>query len=290
MFPILAKLALKGFAKITIKTIASDLSYLNKHCTFSEIEETVRFILMKEVSNSTKNKLFRSFRYYLDYYNFPYDELPYLKTYSKNVRVPLTSEINTLINGAKAPLCFKLMLAKETGMRPIEVATLLTKNIDTENRKVYPVTAKYGAGRTLIISKKLSALLKGYITKYQRQPNETLFRTSQKNYRESYMRYRKRTAEKLDMPQLKQIRLYDFRHYFATQLYARTKDILYVKQQMGHRCLESTMVYTHLLEHEQPENYTCKTAKTTEEAVKLIEAGFEKADEFNGIHIFRKRK
>jgi len=34
----------------------------------------------------------------------------------------------------------------------------------------------------------------------------------------------------------------------------------------------------------------CKVAETVEEAKALIENGFEKADEIDGVHIYRKRK
>jgi hypothetical protein len=38
------------------------------------------------------------------------------------------------------------------------------------------------------------------------------------------------------------------------------------------------------------EEYTCKVAKSLEEASKLIEAGFEYVTEMDRIKIFRKRK
>lgn len=57
--------------------------------------------------------------------------------------------------------------------------------------------------------------------------------------------------------------------------YHRTKDILHVKQLLGHRNIESTMVYTHLTKFEDTEEFTCRIAKTLDEAKQLIEAGFE---------------
>ena len=38
------------------------------------------------------------------------------------------------------------------------------------------------------------------------------------------------------------------------------------------------------------EEYTCKTAKTVEEAIMLIEAGFQYITEMEGLKIFKKRK
>ena len=73
-------------------------------------------------------------------------------------------------------------------------------------------------------------------------------------------------------------------------LYYRTKDPLYVRDQMGHTKLETTMIYTKLVAFPQDEEYICRAAKNIEEATKLIEDGFEKHDEFDGVHVYRKRK
>jgi len=72
-------------------------------------------------------------------------------------------------------------------------------------------------------------------------------------------------------------------------LYHKTKDILLVKQELGHRRIESTMRYTQLISFESDE-FTCKAAKNIQEATQLIEAGFDYITEMNGVKLFRKRK
>jgi hypothetical protein len=57
-------------------------------------------------------------------------------------------------------------------------------------------------------------------------------------------------------------------------LFAKTKNILYVKQQLGHRWIENTMVYTQLINFESDEWHVAH-APSLEEENKLIEAGFE---------------
>ncbi len=96
-------------------------------------------------------------------------------------------------------------------------------------------------------------------------------------------------AEKLHDPTIKRIRLYDLRHYFATTLYAKTRDILLVKNQMGHKKIETTLIYTQLLNLNDDE-WTCKIAKNVNEATQLIEAGFEYVTEIDGARLFKKRK
>jgi len=41
---------------------------------------------------------------------------------------------------------------------------------------------------------------------------------------------------------------------------------------------------------ETPEEFTTRVAKNVKGARALIEAGFEKVDDFDGVHIYRKRK
>jgi hypothetical protein len=81
------------------------------------------------------------------------------------------------------------------------------------------------------------------------------------------------------------------RHWGATMLFHNTKNILYVRQQLGHKCIENTMVYTQLLNFESDEWHTAH-AKTLEEEDKLIQCGFEfvRYDEREQLAIYRKRK
>ena len=70
----------------------------------------------------------------------------------------------------------------------------------------------------------------------------------------------------------------------------KTKDILFVKQQMGHRKIETTLIYTQLLNTNEEEEYTCRISTNTKEDAELIESGFEYVTERDGNKIFRKRK
>ena len=131
-------------------------------------------------------------------------------------------------------------------------------------------------------------MLKEYIGKNNFNLNDNIF-PKVKTMRSAFTRIRKRTADKLKRPEIRKISMYSFRHYFATMLYHKTKDILLVKQQLGHKRLENTLVYTHLVNF-QDDEYHARTAITKEEALKLIEAGFEYVTEMKGFKIFRKRK
>ena len=71
--------------------------------------------------------------------------------------------------------------------------------------------------------------------------------------------------------------------------YHKTKDILHVKQMLGHKRIENTMIYTQLISFES-DQFHVRTAKTLKEACKLMEVGFEYVTDMDSCKIFRKRK
>jgi hypothetical protein len=72
--------------------------------------------------------------------------------------------------------------------------------------------------------------------------------------------------------------------------YHRTKDILYVKELLGHKSIKNTLVYTHLVSFEEENAYIIKVASTIEEFTQLLESGFEYVSDFEGKKVLRKRK
>jgi site-specific recombinase XerC len=71
--------------------------------------------------------------------------------------------------------------------------------------------------------------------------------------------------------------------------YHRTKDLLHVKERLGHRNINNTLIYTHLVTFDS-DTYTVRVAKDVESAVTLLEAGFEYVTDYGDRKLFRKRK
>ena len=105
-------------------------------------------------------------------------------------------------------------------------------------------------------------------------------------------RMRKKAARKLGNPKILRIHFHTFRHWKATIEYARTKDILYVKQLLGHKAIKTTLKYVQLVDLPHEEKFICKVAQNADEATELIEAGFEyvTGEYDDGGKLFRKRK
>jgi len=73
-------------------------------------------------------------------------------------------------------------------------------------------------------------------------------------------------------------------------IYHKTKEILYVKKMLGHKSINSTLLYTQLISFEGDE-YDVKVAETKLERIKLLEAGFEWVGKDDSeLTYFRKRK
>jgi integrase len=156
---------------------------------------------------------------------------------------------------------------------------LKTKTVKINNPE------KHGNTRTLPISNNLIAMLNSL----KKRKDNNVFNPNESSISTTFFRSRRRIAKKLQNKRLLQIHFHTLRHRKATNEYYKTKDILHVKYILGHKSLTSTQQYAHYQSF-QEEEYTCKTAKTVEEATKLIEAGFRFETEIDRIKLFRKRK
>jgi len=278
-----------GKADSTIKDVDKALTYLNKHADLTNPEQVKQYIASLTCENGYKHNLCLAYNKYCNYYQIEWKQ-PIYKRKSKAIRIPTKAQIEMLCASAGKVLSIKLTTSKETGLRPVELCNLKVRDIDIEQRTIYPTTAKYGAPRKLKISNSLQATLENYINTNNLKPNDKLFKGDSDYYGKKYRLHRNQLADKLNKPELRTIRLYDFRHYFASTLYAKTRDILFVKQQLGHRKIETTLIYTQLLNQNDDEEYTCKTATNIKDATTLIENGFEYITEIDGLKLFRKRK
>ena len=168
---------------------------------------------------------------------------------------------------------------------PIELHRTRLRDIDLQNGAINVIGCKGHLPRTLPLKPKTLAMLKQYLIENNK---EYPFPSSKRLYG-TWRRLRNALAKKLENLRIKQIRLYDLRHFFGTMTYHKTKDILHTKRLMGHSNIETTLIYTHLVDFKTDE-YTVRVADNLQEACKLVEAGFEYITEINKNRIFRKRK
>ena len=210
---------------------------------------------------------------------------PITRTVEKFPFIPTEQELDSLIVAVGGKLATFLRLLKETGMRAGEAWSLKWMDIDFENGTVRVTPEKGSNPRAFKLSPTLLAMLNR-----MNKRSEWLFKPWElNNMRRTFERVRNRLAVKLCNPRLKMVTFHTFRHWKATMEYAKTKDILHVMQMLGHKNIKNTLRYTQLVNFKEDE-FTCKTAKTVEEAALLIEAGYEYVCEIEGVKLFRKRR
>jgi integrase len=277
-----------------IKMIKSMVT--NHNVNLSNPDEFVRFLNTVDWKSGTKEIAVDSYRDYLDMIGLTQIKLPHIRREETLPFVPLEEEIDALISAISFRVGAFLRLLKDTGVRPIEAWRLTWLDVDVANKCVTITPAKYSRPRKLKITEPTLNLIASLPRRNQHvwSPSGLKDRYCEElsHFTRNYSKQRKRIALKLKNPRLNQISLRTFRHWKGTMEYARTKDIVHVKELLGHYNISNTLKYIHLANaiSQLSEDYVCKVARTLEEATQLIETGFEYVTDMEGVKIFRKRK
>ena len=272
----------------TIRFTRKALSLLSRHSSIADPESVKAFIAQMEGSDSYKRNLAIAYNKYCKFYGIEW-KMPLYQQEAKIIKLPTKEKLIMLISSAQKPLSIKLRISMEAGLRPIELVRLKTKDIDTDHKAITPTTAKGGNPRIIKITQRLTTTIEEWIRTNNLNPNDRLFNGTSANYGSSYREMRNRLADKLHDPTIKTIRLYDFRHYFCTKTLRDSGDAFFTMNQMGHKKLTTTQLYMHLVNLESDE-WTCRAATTKEEAMSLIEGGFQYVTTIEGMQLFKKRK
>ncbi|MEM2104947.1 MAG: tyrosine-type recombinase/integrase [Candidatus Bathyarchaeia archaeon] len=200
--------------------------------------------------------------------------------------MPHEREIDDLIAGCKGSIAVFLQIIKETGARSGEVFNLEWIDLDLESGTLRITPEKGSNPRVFKISKKL----RGMLENLPRNGEKIFHHKSLNSLRRIFERKRQKIAYSFGNPRSLRISFHTLRHWKATMEYHRTKDILHVMQILGHRNIKNTLVYTQLISGDAEDDYVCKVARTVEQAMELIEAGFDYVCEMEGFKLFRKRK
>jgi integrase len=277
-----------GFAEKTIINYSKLLGLLEKLGANLSNPESVKSIisLQDNWSLSTKATVVAAYSKYASMNNLQWIRPKYKGT-NKIPFIPLESEIDALIAYCGKKTSTILLLLKETAMRIGEALDLEWTDVNFESRTiVLNKPEKHSNARCFKISEKLCSML------LRLKKDEVLVfgRGSKHSVICNFRSQRKKAAIALANPRFRQIHFHTLRHWKATTEYHKTKDILHVMRLLGHKSINNTLIYTHLIDFEQSDEYTSATATTIEQAQKLIESGFDYVTEIGEVKLFRKRK
>ena len=190
---------------------------------------------MDNLSKNTKAIRLNSIKNFYSYLKIRQDYFEDIKLFNLNKKMPSclsSSQIDRLYNyysDKRNKLIIYLFIS--TGIRLSELANINTEDINLKEKYI-KVICKGGKERKILINEKCSQMLKEYMTEGK------LFKI------------KKRQIQNIVTNALKKLNLkgstHTLRHSSATIMYQHTKDILLVKEFLGHKTVLSTQIYTHI--------------------------------------------
>jgi integrase len=274
----------QGYSMETVKFYNRVLRVMYEKANLLDGEAVEEVLAINETTKCNYAYALQSFYKYIGFEWNP----PKYKPQKTLPFIPTEQELDLLISNTSKNVSAALQLLKETGARIGEILKLKLTDIYFERKNIRIAPEKGSLPRILPISD-LAILM---IKRLKPRQDGRLFGKRQ-NLLTAFFKQRKRLAYKLQNPRLLQISFHTFRHWKGTMEYHKTRDILHVQRLLGHRNIQNTLIYVNIesaLFQNTNEEFHVATAKTVEEACRLVEVGFEYVTEMDGTKIFRKRK
>jgi integrase len=252
----------KGYKETTIvQNYAKILKQLSNNCNLNNPESVLIFLVSHEICEGRKELIVNCYANYCRWKNLPFSK-PRYQRQDKLPYVPLQKDIEALLSALPKKTGIFTRAIYETGARAGEVWNLKWIDVDFANQMLNINKPEKGSRARRL---KISSQMAGLISSLSRTC-EFVFKKHPKARLDSleayYIRERKEISNKLCNPAIVNITWKSLRHYKATMEYAKTKDILHVKQILGHVNIMNTLVYTHLINFDK-EDYVCKIAETS---------------------------
>jgi len=275
----------EAYEPTTIRRVVKELKHLERNCNTAKPEEVKLYIANKDVSNARKENLIESYNIAIQSLGLTWNK-PFYQRKDKKRRAPKEELVQFIVNHVKFPLNLKLKMSRDLGERPIELTWLKVEDIDLTTGLTSLTGAKHTIGREGKLKPDTIELLKRYIKRENLNAKSIIFPTTSDNLSTCYRHARNNLARKYNMPELKQVQLYDFRRRKGTREYKLSShNFLHVKKILGHKDARSTEKY--ITEDEQIEWLPIKCT-TDEEIQKAIAADCILVGHESGVWYFKK--
>ena len=275
-------------ADITIENYDYALHTLvSKGINLLQPEDFIEKMTMQTQWTSTrKYNLTKAYRSFLNHKKIE-AKLPKYKPTRAIPYIPPEEYLDQLIAHCNQAMSALFKTLKETAARPVEALRMQWDDLDIGNKKLsinHP--AKGSNARIRPISNQLLNMLQALPRKDKRI---FPYKSTQSAGR-SFRKMRKRAITKLGNQELSKIDFYTCRYWRATAEYHKTHDFGAVMVLLGHTSLRYVLLYAQLSEtYFGDVGYVCKEAFTRQDAMKLIELGFEYVlTDKEGVSLFRK--
>lgn len=251
------ELKLRGYSQRTIDTylrwVHKFVEYHKRPAELMGTEEARSYVFdlieERKLSGSTVNQAICAIRFfYLKVLRRPFDleDLTYPK---RKRRLPFALsevEIAALFN-AEANLKHRaiLMTLYSGGLRLQETIELQPTDIDSAGMRIRIRAGKGGKERYVMLSAVLLDTLRTYFKQYR--PEKWLFFGETKEHQihpRTVQRVVARAAVAAGIQ--RRVNTHVLRHSFATHLLAHGTNLRYIQELLGHRNIQTTMIYTHV--------------------------------------------
>jgi integrase len=287
----LIKLRNDGKAENTIISTCKSLERISKYADLSNPEEVKAYISTatlkngKPAHNLTKTRYAYSYDCLCKTYGIKWNKPKF--RYEEHVPlIPSTENVNKIIDASSRRYSIIFTILAEIGLSGHELHKLSRKDIDTVKGIMRVRGYKGHASGTYKLKKRTLEMIIEYLSK---NPQEYPFPRA-KVMGEMWLTFRNRLADNINQPELKQIQLRHLRNYSGAKLYNKLKDPIAVMRHLRHKKLETTMHYLRSIDLNEEEEYTVRTANTVQQAIELVENGFQYVTDIDNVKIFRKRK
>ncbi|MBQ7370601.1 MAG: tyrosine-type recombinase/integrase [Blautia sp.] len=233
------------FTQNTLHKYSSQVNYSDIHRFLDTLQAE------RGLSDRTINTAISQIRFFTLYVlHKPWDptQVPMRKFDTYLPFVPTKDEAKTFIS-TMSDIKPKAMVALmySSGLRIGEVCSLRYEDIQRKNMRIHITHSKSRCDRYAILSKEALDLLTEYWFACGR-PTGWLFpkQTDPSRPIDTFYLSRHIKAHEDELSWPNRLTCHSFRHAFGTHLYENGADLLTIKTLMGHKSLNSTLIYIHL--------------------------------------------
>ncbi len=232
----------EGYRESNILSRVKLLNGLSRRADLFNPEAVKGSIARLNVSEARKENLVCVYGSFCKLNNTPFTPPRYQRV-ERLPYIPQETEIDQLIAGTSRKCSVYLQLLKETGARAGEAWNLRWVDLDHEKTTVTLIPEKGSNPRQIRVSSRLFPML----SQLPRREERVFGPGKLDHFARWFYVKRRDVSRRLGNPRIRMIGFKTLRHWRASTLYHKTRDILLVQSTLGHKDIRNTLVYTHLL-------------------------------------------
>lgn len=171
----------------------------------------------------------------------PVNKIKFFKEPQIRIRFLTIEECNRLLECCFGYLKKIVLTALHTGMRKSEIFRLQWSNVDFNSNLIILDKTKNDRIREIPMSRVLREMLWELST--NKKKNDFVFSSK---YGKPFVDIKKSFKTALIKAEIENFRFHDLRHTYASHLVMSGVDIMTVKELMGHKKIQTTLIYAHL--------------------------------------------